>query len=348
MECTNNTVKQRILWLDMTKLLAIFLVLWGHCAQHFLTTDEWANYIYIYLYSFHMPLFMVISGFFAGNIFKYSFSTIIHNKTWQLLMPVLLWGTLLYIIDVYIIGKDIPSFHDALFNRYFWFLKSLFFCFLLFAAGTYLFKHKYIGLIIALIVSQLFAIYKIRYMFPCFVFGYILNMNLNYFTKYIWRILVISAIIFIAMLPGWGVDKMWPSVSLNQLINDPLSSSFLLYYKLITGLAGSIVCICICYLIFKKMNNSRFIQLIGKWGQYTLSIYVIQSLVLETILAYFINIDSTNDWRLNFILFPVISLIVLILCVYLHKVMLKNAISKFFLLPSWNQFHVIITRQREV
>lgn len=211
-----------------------------------------------------MPLFMAISVFFAGNIFKHSFSTILQNKIWQLIMPVLIWGTILYLIDVYIIGKDIPSYVDALINRYFWFLKSLFCCFLLFAIGTYLFKNKCIGLIIVLIISQLFAIYKIRYMFPCFVFGYIINMNLSYFTKHIWRILVISSIVYISMIHGWGVDKMWPSVSLNQLITNPLCSLFLLYYKLIMGLSGSVVCMGICYLIFKNMDNSRYTRLIGE------------------------------------------------------------------------------------
>lgn len=38
------------MWLDIVKLLAIFLVLWGHCAQHLLTTEEWSNYIYIYIH----------------------------------------------------------------------------------------------------------------------------------------------------------------------------------------------------------------------------------------------------------------------------------------------------------
>lgn len=339
-----NTNTKRILWLDVTKLFAIFLVLWGHCVQHFLTTDEWSNYIYIYIYSFHMPLFMVISGFFAGNIFKHSFFKAIYNKAWQLLMPVLIWGSLLYLIDTNLMGKDTTSYTDTLFNNgYFWFLKSLFSCFLLFAIGTYSLKNKYIGLIIVLIISQLFSIYLIRYMFPCFVLGYIINMNFQFFIKYILIILTIAAIIFVSMLPNWGEDKMWPSLSVSQIINNPIDSLYLIYYKLVIGISGAVICIGLCYLIFRNKENCRFTDMIGEWGQYTLSIYIFQSIILESMFAYYINIDQTNDWRLNFVLFPIISLIILAICVYLHKAMLKNTMTKFFLQPSWNQFCLIFS-----
>lgn len=282
-----------------------------------------------------MPLFMVISGFFAGNIFKHSFFEVLKNKTWQLIVPVVLWGTLLYVIDTYIIRNNETSYLNSILWRYFWFLKSLFICFILFAIGTYSIRNKHIGLLIVLIISQLLAYYKVRYMFPCFVFGYIINRNLDFFRKYIWQIFIISGIVYFLMVPEWDVHKMWPSVSKAQILKTPLESLYQVYFKLIIGIAGSMFCICMCYILFKNVRAEGAVARICEYGQYTLSIYIIQSLLLETILAQIINIDTVNDWKLNFVVFPVLSVCILLICIKMHKYMLKNPVTKFLIQPSW-------------
>lgn len=282
-----------------------------------------------------MPLFMVISGFFAGNIFKHSLVDVLKNKVWQLIMPVIIWGTLLYIVDTYITCNNESTFINALLWRYFWFLKSLFICFILFAIGTYSIRNKNVGLLIALIISQLLVYYKVRYMFPCFVFGYIINRNLDLFKKYIWQILIISGIIYFIMVPEWDFNKMWPSVSKAQILKTPLESLYHVYFKLIIGIAGSLVCICACYILFKDIRPEGSAARICEYGQYTLSIYIIQSLLLETILAQIINIDAVNDWRLNFVVFPVLAVCILLICIKMHKYMLKNPVTKFLIQPSW-------------
>lgn len=289
-----------------------------------------------------MPLFMVISGFFAGTVFKYSIKEALLTKACQLLIPVLVWGTILYGIETLIIGKDIGTYQDALISRYFWFLKSLFGCFFLFIIGANLIGNRYIGLLIALAISQLFIIYKIRYMFPCFIFGYVLNQNLLFVQKNIRTIVIVSILIFIMMLPGWGVDKMFPSLSKEQLISNPIYSLGFLYYKLIIGLAGSMICIGVCLILCKDKKREGVIATISEWGTYTLSIYILQSVLLETILASLINIDVTNDWRLNFICFPLISFFLLWTCISIHKFMIRKPLTGFMLQPSWKSIKKIL------
>lgn len=50
--------------IDIIKGIAIFLVLWGHCIQS-IAGDEgfFSNWVIRIIYSFHMPLFMVMSGY---------------------------------------------------------------------------------------------------------------------------------------------------------------------------------------------------------------------------------------------------------------------------------------------
>lgn len=65
-------VKKRIVFLDVLKAIAIFLVVWGHSMQNFTTDKLYWEYdacIQV-IYSFHMPLFMMISGFFSASLLK--------------------------------------------------------------------------------------------------------------------------------------------------------------------------------------------------------------------------------------------------------------------------------------
>lgn len=63
MEVSKESPK-RIEILDMAKGVAIFLVLWGHCIQYFSSGDDdfYNNFVFKFIYSFHMPLFMIIMG----------------------------------------------------------------------------------------------------------------------------------------------------------------------------------------------------------------------------------------------------------------------------------------------
>lgn len=62
--------KESFYW-DLVKGLAIFLMLWGHCIQY--CAQEAAGYltdiVFKTIYTFHMPLFMLVSGY----LFSYSF-----------------------------------------------------------------------------------------------------------------------------------------------------------------------------------------------------------------------------------------------------------------------------------
>lgn len=80
-------VKTRIKAFDVLKLFAIFLVLWGHCIQYFTSGNPIDKPVYVYIYSFHMPLFMMISGYFASSSISLPIKELLKKKTIQLLLP---------------------------------------------------------------------------------------------------------------------------------------------------------------------------------------------------------------------------------------------------------------------
>lgn len=67
-------MKQRNVYGDCTKGILIFLVILGHCIQYgsgatYLNKELfWENKIFQWVYSFHMPLFALISGYLGGEI----------------------------------------------------------------------------------------------------------------------------------------------------------------------------------------------------------------------------------------------------------------------------------------
>ena len=79
--------------LDFAKGIAIILVIIGHCVQ-FGSGNEYCsnefyltNFLFKFIYSFHMPLFMLISGYlFLYSIKKYSTKEIIKRKLKSLLI----------------------------------------------------------------------------------------------------------------------------------------------------------------------------------------------------------------------------------------------------------------------
>ena len=71
----------RIKYWDLLKGIAIFLVVWGHTIQYGGSGSIFFdNKAFIFIYSFHMPLFLLISGYFlAKSAGRRSF---VQKKSW--------------------------------------------------------------------------------------------------------------------------------------------------------------------------------------------------------------------------------------------------------------------------
>ena len=88
--------------LDLVRGIAIFLVILGHCIQcgsgsafnqaQLFFDDP----VFRFIYSFHMPLFMILSGFLYGrNASGRPFWQTLKNRSLRLLLPIAVWETLI-------------------------------------------------------------------------------------------------------------------------------------------------------------------------------------------------------------------------------------------------------------
>ena len=71
----------RIAWVDALKGFAILMVVLGHILQRFYSDDTLAVR---FIYSFHVPLFMFLSGYVSYKIFAWNS---LEKRFWQLIVP---------------------------------------------------------------------------------------------------------------------------------------------------------------------------------------------------------------------------------------------------------------------
>ena len=150
---------KRIIWIDTLKGLAILLVIMGHvCQMRFPVSGKWLANI---IYSFHMPLFLFLSGLFARKAVeaadKRQVKSFIIKKAKQLLVPFIIWMGLWCIIK----GDAITMFLDGGFI--YWYLPTLFeflllFCILRYLSNSIKLNQRYYPVLLFLSILSLYQI----------------------------------------------------------------------------------------------------------------------------------------------------------------------------------------------
>lgn len=84
-------MQSREKYIDIAKGIAMILVVFGHCKY----TN---NYLLVWLYSFHMPLFFILSGMTFSIKNKPNFKIFIKNKIFKLVIPYFLLLVVLWLL----------------------------------------------------------------------------------------------------------------------------------------------------------------------------------------------------------------------------------------------------------
>ncbi|GAB3048215.1 acyltransferase family protein [Virgibacillus ainsalahensis] len=167
---------KRNVFLDNAKVLLIFLVVFGHIIQPFIDGSRGMNTLYLWIYTFHMPAFILLSGFFAKGLGNKKY---VINLAKKLLMPYLIFQ-LLYTGYYFLIGKK--DWLNGLFYPQWalWFLFSLFswhmllFWFKKIPAPLSIMIAIQIGLIVGYFgeIGHTFSLSRTFVFFPFFLVGY--------------------------------------------------------------------------------------------------------------------------------------------------------------------------------
>jgi len=163
---------------DNTKLFMIFLVVFGHFIEPVISKSEGIKAIFMSIYSFHMPVFIILSGMLSKV--DLSENRIVKNIT-SLIVPFLIFTVLYEILNV-ITGKGIS--HYTLTWQPYWILWFLFSMFIWKTTLPIVMQFRFPLLLSVLIslaagyvsdVGYFLGISRTLYFFPFFIVGYILG-----------------------------------------------------------------------------------------------------------------------------------------------------------------------------
>lgn len=233
----------RLVYVDIAKGIAIILVVIGHILQFNLSGTS-KNILFNWIYAFHMPVFMMLSGYVsaykADQISLSSSFKQVRKKFSQLIIPFLIWGSIIMpMIKNYSIYDWGENFVNLINSPHIgaWFLLSLFFIHLYFIIGINISNKikvpysDFIGSIIVFIIicllGQYFTFYSLdnSFYFPIkyylmYLFGYFCN---KYFQKLVFSqtITIISLVVFSLLINKY--DFASSSSILQILISIPAS-----------------------------------------------------------------------------------------------------------------------------
>lgn len=303
--------QDRIAYLDFVMSVAILLVCVGHCYVMVSSLDSIVRPI---IYSFHMPLFMLVCGYFSIRSLEISIKSLLEKKSRQLLLPVISCT----IITVCLFGGGRVEIVGCV-----WFLKNLFICYLIARFVKYIkipveitFPLSWVILLIIPFSGTL----MINFLYFYFCVGYLIHKHLDNLQTYKVPLFSILLVFFIvAHCLNWTNSP--EKVDINLLMFSPIK----FVVQVFVGFSGSIVIIGICELIYnlfgKRQRVEKFLSYFSTIGRYTLGIYVVQTFIIERLITAYIKLNEVviSPAFTDFIFIPLIGSALCIVCYYVVR-----------------------------
>lgn len=278
-----NNMKQRILYWDVIKFFAIFLVVYGHVIQYLNPPERslWNSFIGENIVSFHMPLFMIVSGYFARSLFKKDIKETVKNKFVQLVIPSVTTYFITGVILIFLRHTPLVEGFKSLLGycvTTYWFLKALFIFYVL-TSVLYLIARRnvllailFVALLLLLPTNILDYVHCIS-MYPYFIVGLLLYKYEKKFFHNKKLIVIISALIYL-MLSYFYHPREYNMYDHHFDWN--AEYLYLYVIRFIIGTSASFVCIILIRKLCMMFNGHKIIDLFAKIGTCTLGIYVFQ------------------------------------------------------------------------
>ncbi len=332
---------KRIEWIDICKALGIIIVVMGH-----LTIPKSFD---IWIHSFHMPLFFILSGLCFNEIKHSNIIKFITNRFKTLIIPYIIFSILLYYIWVLILfvfsngttngSCELfkcmlnPSTLTTCYGAVNWFLPSLFLIELIFIVIGKLTKYnKKITILIMIIISLVgyFIPRLLNFNLPLAIdssimglslygFGWLLRdikfdrirefFNNNKVLSYVYLLLLFAFMI--------------PLVFLNGMTNmrTMVYGNYSLY--LLNAIIISILFILFAQLVEISLNKCRITNIINMVGRNTLIILLFNP-ILDRLYLFITNNVSIKNPLLLLINNVFVASIVVFLCVMISIIINKH------------------------
>lgn len=282
------------LCIDAIKGLAIFFVLWGHCIQFSSAGcyDYFGDAIFKFIYSFHMPLFALISGYlYYDSLKKRTLKQSIWTRIRGFLWPIILWCTVRFAIGA---GFDLmrgetvtlTDWWNNVTGMFLWFLWSILAASIYVAIAVKLLPEM---LQIVGVVALYFALYLFPnqemnlYLYPYFVVGYFAKKTEDRWRPYQKQIMMVCVLLFIALLVFFRNEHYIYNSGITLGASDyGWASQFGIdLYRYAIGFVGSVAAVAfVIWWLMNKMLN-MVTKVITDSGKMSMQIYILQGFCLS-------------------------------------------------------------------
>ena len=343
-------------FINIIRGFAVFLMLWGHCIQYCVAgsdIDFFENVVFKTIYSFHMPLFMLLSGYlFSFSFQKRSLKELIIHRTQTLVQPIVFCSFFIFLATDVLFGM-FSGIYGLIFSAQ-WMeqLSSLWFLWSVLAASLVVAivckKVSNVGLQMLLLGLGIFAVAIFPnmtmnlYMYPYFIIGFYYAQNENRIPAWLKKLKYLSILIFPIMMCFFEKKHY---IYTSGLINNgyPLTEHLMIdAYRWLIGLVGSIFVLIVLELGYKhivlRMNKSMIAEGLSRLGQKSLQIYAVSVPLLSIYLARFFpqilkllnmkNIFVQNMIMYNFVFTLGLAIVYAVLLYYFIRLLEKVKISK--------------------
>lgn len=315
---------KRIVYLDLVKLFTIYLVILGHVIARMVTGYAFDNKLCFFVYSFHMPLFMMLSGYFVSSMSgEIPLINITTKKAKQLLLPAITC-TAICLFYMWLVRENVNVRDEIIGNS--WFLKTLFVYYTLFSLFKRLPFNDWILCITScalLFVIPRCSTMQINLLFPYFWGGYMMKKyKILEKISFSWKYTILFVVSFGTL---YYLQRYWNIPNYIE-INIPsiLGKSHLILFRYCVAFTGCLATISTISVIYKTYKNKALITTCAKFGQWTLGVYVLQNILVENIFTDTLAWYVESEWLLDLIIAPLLSLAFLIVCLYLIHLFSKN------------------------
>lgn len=334
-----NALIQRDYSFDYMKGILIFLVVLGHCPAFLLTGDahpfdKWSDYMFVFIHSFHMPLFMLTTGYFFSKKRNSVLKDLIPKQVKRLLYPQFSWCIVCLIIILmqfdrfgdFVIGNTNAETVKLIYHflTSYWYLWCTLFCSIIVVIAN---KCRFPLLIISAICILMLIFEKnlpdwffkhqqLIKQLPFFTLGVYLHEVTDLDNK-IRKVFPVSLLGY--MICWFLYLKYYDSFG---NVNTP--------FKMVWALFGVLS----FYTIIKEMFKIRICKdSATKWGGDTLGIYIIHTVLnrylLQGILGLYVH---TGSIYIDYLICFIYSIILTWVCVWIIDGIRKNKISRKYLL----------------
>lgn len=337
-------------YFDIVKSIAIFFVVFGHSIQYglgskFLNKELFfEDPFFIGIYSFHMPLFMLVSGYlFAYSVKKYDWIIIIKNKFSQLIVPLFFWSLVNFGINVlsemkkgnaitliWILKSVASNFIGGA-----WFLWAIWWCSFAVVIVNRFFRNSLIiyimGFLLTFVIPDTYGLGLYKFMYPFFVLAfnfnyYELETKLNRYIRSMY-LKICFFIIWMFMIRFYDY-KSYIYTSGYTLLNKNATEQLAIdLYRFIIGLVGSIV---VLYLIelLTRILRGRIEKALIFIGKNSMGIYLISGYIFSYILTRL----TTSITDVNYALVLMEGILILLVSLLLTQVIRKFELANYMFL----------------